>query len=148
MQKQYTGLHEQSDDHQENLLPSERKFGLTVGGISLAIGCFRWITLHLETPVTFLCVGVGAVLIALALLAPSKLRLANLLWAKLGLLLARIVNPVVMFAIFLVVFVPAALIMRLRGRDVLNLRGGGAAPSTWVNRVPPGPDPQGAINQF
>lgn len=106
------------------------------------------VTLHLETPVTFLCVGVGAVLLVLALLAPSKLRLANLLWAKLGLLLARIVNPVVKFAISLVSFIPAALVMRLAGRDVLNLRGGRDAPSTWVNRVPPGPDPQGAINQF
>ena len=92
--------------------------------------------------------GVGAVLIALALLAPSKLRLANLLWAKLGLLLAWIVNPIVMFAVFLVAFIPAALVMRLGGRDVLNLRGGKAAISTWVNRVPPGPDPQSAINQF
>lgn len=83
------------------------------------------VTLHLETPVTFLCVGVGAVLLVLALLAPSKLRLANLLWAKLGLLLARIVNPVVKFAISLVSFIPAALVMRLAGRDVLNLRGAG-----------------------
>ena len=53
--------------------------------------------------------------------APALLRPLNLLWFRFSMLLHRVVNPIVMFTIFAVVFVPGGLLMRL-WRDPLRAR--------------------------
>ena len=46
----------------------------------------------------------------------------NKLWFKFGLLLGRIISPVIMGIIFFFVVTPTALIMRIIGKDLLNLK--------------------------
>ena len=46
----------------------------------------------------------------------------NKLWFKFGLILGRIVSPIIMAIIFFLVVTPIGLIMRLLGKDVLNLK--------------------------
>ena len=46
------------------------------------------------------------------------LRPLNLIWLKFGLLLHKIVNPIVMGLLFYVVFTPMGFIMRLAGKDL------------------------------
>ncbi len=46
----------------------------------------------------------------------------NLLWFKFGLLLGKIVSPIVMGAIFFLVVSPIGIIMKLIGKDLLNLK--------------------------
>ena len=46
----------------------------------------------------------------------------NKLWFKFGLILGRIVSPIIMGIIFFLVVTPIGLIMRLLGKDVLNLK--------------------------
>ena len=55
----------------------------------------------------------AAILAAVSLIAPVSLKPINILWFQFGLLLHRVVNPVVMFAMFALVFVPAGMIMRI-----------------------------------
>ncbi|MBI3471788.1 MAG: hypothetical protein HY013_10570 [Candidatus Solibacter usitatus] len=86
--------------------------------------------------------------LALALIAPAVLHPLNLLWTKLGLLLARITNPIVTGLMFYVIFTPAALAMRLMGKDLLRLRPDPDADSYWIPRQPPGPPPETMRNQF
>ncbi|MCJ8159137.1 SxtJ family membrane protein [Sphingomonas sp. LaA6.9] len=142
------GLHERFAEHAVVRGPSERNFGFTVGGILTAIAAIRWFWVGSETPSTLIVATIGIVLIVLAALLPTALRLPNRMWTGLGLLLARIVNPVVMLLMFGIIFTPIALVMRLRGRDALRLRPGGRTTSTWVDRDPPGPKPETAIRQF
>src|SRR5438552_13534083 len=67
--------------------------------------------------------SVAAVLFAgAAWLRPSSLRALNRLWMKLGLLMHKVVNPVVMGLLFYATILPTGLVMRLRGRDLLRLK--------------------------
>ena len=46
----------------------------------------------------------------------------NLLWFKFGLLLGKIVSPFVMGIIFFVVVTPISILLKIFGKDVLNLK--------------------------
>ena len=75
----------------------------------------------------------AAILAAVSLIAPVSLKPINILWFQFGLLLHRVVNPVVMFAMFALVFVPAGMIMRI-WRDPLRSRRTTADSSYWIDR--------------
>jgi hypothetical protein len=81
-------------------------------------------------------------------LRPAWLHPLNQAWIKLGLLLGRIVNPIVMGLLFFVVVAPTALILRLLGKDPLRLSLDASTRSYWIDRRPPGPSPQTMSNQF
>ena len=46
----------------------------------------------------------------------------NLIWFKFGIFLGKIVSPFIMGVIFFLVVTPTGLIMRLLGKDLLNLK--------------------------
>jgi hypothetical protein len=52
-----------------------------------------------------------AMLAAVSLVAPVLLKPLNIFWFNIGLFLHRVVNPIIMFAVFAAVFVPAGAIM-------------------------------------
>jgi hypothetical protein len=131
---------------------SDRGFGLTVGGILLAIAAVR-AGLHLwdgTDPgwVEGTLAGVGLVLFGFGLVAPARLGPLNRAWMRLGLLLFKVVNPVVLGLIYVTSIVPIGLLMRVLGRDLLSLKFDRQAASYWVVREPPGPAPETMINQF
>jgi hypothetical protein len=89
----------------------------------------------------------GAFLIA-ALLLPGILHPLNIVWTRLGLLLHRITNPIILGVLFYVVFMPFGLVVRLVGKDLLRLRWDPQADSYWIPRDPPGPPPESMAKQF
>ncbi len=133
---------------------SDRGFGLTVGGILLAIACVRiglaWWSTGLIDPgwVDWSLGGVGLVLFVLGLLAPGSLSLLNRGWTALGLILFKIVNPVVLGVIFAVTIIPIGLLLRAFGKDPLRLKLDPSAESYWIPRDPPGPAPETMSQQF
>lgn len=127
--------------------PSNRGFGLTVGGILVLLGLWRWWGAGLG-PLAVLLLAAGIALVLGGWLRPGALAPLNRAWTRLGLLLGRIVIPVVMGAIYVLAFVPTGLVMRARGRDLLRLRREPDAASYWIERRPPGPAPDGMTNQF
>jgi hypothetical protein len=86
-------------------------------------------------------------LTAVSLFAPILLKPLNILWFQLGLLLHRVVNPVVLFAVFALVFVPAGMVMRI-WRDPLRSRRTTAASSYWIDRSENKDTTGSMINQF
>jgi saxitoxin biosynthesis operon SxtJ-like protein len=127
---------------------SDRGFGLTVGGILLLIVAVR-IWRHSGYGAIELVLGaVGLCLIVLALVRAQSLSGLNRAWTRLGLLLFKVVNPVVLALIYLVTIVPIGLIMRACGHDPLRLKRDPSASTYWVKREPPGPAPETMINQF
>ncbi|MCC5870727.1 MAG: hypothetical protein JJU27_19685, partial [Gammaproteobacteria bacterium] len=77
----------------------------------------------------------------------SVLQPLNVLWFRFGMLLARVVNPIVMFLIYIVTIVPFGLGARLFGKDLLRLRLDKSADTYWVDRAPPGPEPTSLEDQ-
>ena len=82
-----------------------------------------------------------------AWLKPSALRRLNVVWMKFGLLLHKVVNPIVMGLLFFGTIWPTGLVMRLRGKDLLRLKREPASSSYWIAR-PPGPQPETMKDQF
>lgn len=90
-----------------------------------------------------------AVLFALTAAArPAMLHGMNRVWMRFGVLLARVINPVIMALLFFLVLTPMAAMLRLRGKDPLRLRPQPDAPTYWIPRDPPGPEPATMADQF
>ena len=124
---------------------SERTFGLVFAGLFVIIGGRP--LLHHATPYWWALVLAVAFAIA-AFGAPATLRPLNWLWHRFGLLLHRIVSPLVMGAIFFLAVTPVALIMRLFGKDTLSLRLRRDLKTYWIARETPGSAPDSMKQQF
>ena len=60
--------------------------------------------------------------------------------AKIGLLLHKIVSPIVLGIMFFLVVTPLGFVMRALGKDLLRLKLERDAKTYWIHRTPPGPD--------
>jgi len=78
-------------------------------------------------------------LFVLAVARPSVLRFANRVWMKVGLLLGKVLNPVVTALLFFLVFTPAAVILRWMAKDLLSLKLNPQAKTYWIERSESGP---------
>ena len=130
----------------EDIKPSsDRSFGLVIATVFLLITF--WPLIRAE-PVRWWALAVAAVFAALALLWTAALAPLNKCWTKLGVLLYRIVSPIVLGLLFYVIVTPVALLMRVLGKDPLRLRREPDAASYWIDRMPRGPAPESMKNQF
>src|SRR5262245_51653457 len=124
---------------------SDRSFGLVVGSALFVIGLAP--VIRAGAP-RWWAVVAGGILLVLACVHPALLHGANLLWTRLGLLLNRVVSPIVIGLLFFFVFTPLGLLLRLFGKDPLRLRFDRTADTYWIKRDPPGPAPDSMANQF
>lgn len=92
--------------------------------------------------------GLAALFLAAGLLRPSVLHPFNLLWLRFGMLLHRVVNPIVMALLFYGTVLPTGLVMRMMGKDMLRLKREPETTSYWIVRQPPGPSPETMKDQF
>lgn len=77
------GAHEDFVEFGEVETPSDRKFGLTIGGLLLAFAALRWFLGHGGTA-TVLIASVGALLVLLGAAMPHLLGPLNRAWLTLG----------------------------------------------------------------
>jgi len=126
---------------------SDRAFGLTVGGILLAIVLYR-VVFHGAGWITTGLGAIGVLLVLFGVVAPARLAPLNRAWMKLGLLLSKVVNPLVLGLIYVTTIVPIGLIRRAIRRDPLGIDFDPSASTYWVRREPPGPAPETMKNQF
>lgn len=140
--------HESYTAHTEIKTASDKSFGLTVGGILAAIAVARWLWVGSLSWLMLVFLVVGLALVIVGLIRAELLAPLNRLWTKLGLVLFKVVNPVVMLLLFAVVIVPAGFVMRLARHDPMRRRFEPDAASYWIAREPPGPAPESLRNQF
>ena len=76
---------------------------------------------------------ISLVFLILGLVNSSILKPFNLLWFKFGMLLGRIVSPIVMALVFFFVVTPTGLIMKLFQKDLLKLKKK-SKKSYWIER--------------
>jgi len=124
---------------------SDRNFGLVMAAAATVFGCLP--LLRLAAPHWWL-IGIAAAFAAPALAFPRALHPLNYLWFRLGLLLHRVMSPLIIGAVFFLCVTPIGLIMRMLGKDVLSLRRRADLTSYWIVRDPPGPEPGTMTNQF
>ncbi|MBI3668541.1 MAG: hypothetical protein HY237_01995 [Acidobacteria bacterium] len=137
--------HEDISRRDEVTGTSDRSFGLVFASLFMIIALLP--LLHRHRVRTWALLLAGA-LFLMALLYPSALHAANRLWMRSGLLLSKIVNPVVMGLLFYAIVTPVGFLRSLFGSDPLRLRFDPQASSYWLDRRPPGPPPNTMANQF
>ncbi|SPF75403.1 hypothetical protein ALP8811_00390 [Aliiroseovarius pelagivivens] len=111
---------------------SDKSFGLVFGGATGLITLYLLIRGGSYWPITAL-LAVG--FFALAFVRPALLNPLNKLWFRFGLLLHSIISPVVMFLVFVIAFVPIALVFRLKGTDPLERQLDRSAQTYWKPRT-------------
>ena len=137
--------HERLTAEEEVRSGSDRSFGIVFAVVFALIALFP--LLH-GGSIRLWALAIAAVFAVLAFLWPKLLAPLNRLWFRFGLLLHKIVNPVVLGLMFFVIITPVAWITRLFGGKLLSLGYDKEAPSYWQRRTPPGPEPETIRNQF
>lgn len=124
---------------------STRSFGVVFAIVFGLIGLYPLLG---GFPVRLWALVIGGVFLFFAFFFSEVLQPLNRLWFRLGMLLASIVNPIVMFIIYVVTIVPFGLGARLFGKDLLRLKFQPTQSSYWEKRDPPGPEPDSLNHQF
>lgn len=98
---------------------SNKSFGLVFFIVFIIIAF--WPLLNNET-YRLWAILISLIFLILGLCNSKLLTPLNIFWFKLGILLGKIVSPVIMAIIFFVVVTPIAIIMRLLNKNLLNLK--------------------------
>tara|TARA_B100000614_G_scaffold224836_1_gene213975 strand:- start:172 stop:555 length:384 start_codon:yes stop_codon:yes gene_type:complete len=103
----------------KNAIPSNKNFGIVFAILFLVISF--WPLLKGEDLRNWSLV-IALIFLVLGLINSKILTPLNQLWFKFGLLLGRIVSPLIMGVIFFFVVTPIGFIMRILGKDLLKLK--------------------------
>src|SRR5262245_42486721 len=132
---------------------SERGFGIVFAVVFALIGIWPAVKIGWRPSfdpglLRWWSLAVAACFLAITFAYPLALRPLNRLWFRIGMLLSKIMTPIVMGLIFVLAVVPTAVIMRLRGYDLLRRKTDRQAKSYWIVREPPGPGRDTMRNQY
>jgi len=98
---------------------STRSFGIVFFILFLLIALYPTIN---SEGIRMWSVILSLIFLVLGLLDSKILTPLNKIWFKFGILLGRIVSPFIMGIIFFFVVTPIGLLMRILGKDLLNLK--------------------------
>jgi small neutral amino acid transporter SnatA (MarC family) len=138
-------LHENYSRDETVIGGSDRSFGIVMTFVFAVMSLLNW--WH-DGPSWRWTGGIAVLFLAATLLYPAALKPFNRLWLKFGLLLHKVVSPIVMALVFFGTVLPTGLIMRALGKDPLRLKRQSHANSYWIERRPPGPAPESMKDQF
>jgi len=124
---------------------SDRSFGIVFTAFFVIVALWP---LRAGAPMRFWAIAVAGVFLIATLTRPAVLHPLNAAWTRFGLLLGKLVSPVVIGVLFFLVVTPIAIMARLFGKDPLRLRLEPSATSYWIERQPAGPAPDTMTNQF
>ena len=112
---------------------SNKSFGIVFFIVFLLIAIYPLIN-NGELRIWSLIIAI--IFLILGLINSKVLTPLNKLWFKFGLLLGKVISPLIMGIIFFLVVTPTALIMRIIGKDLLNLKFNNKK-SYWIEKTGP-----------
>jgi hypothetical protein len=134
-----------SAGHAQPKMGSERNFGLVFAAVFALMGLAPLV--H-AGGVRLWPLPVAAAFLAVTAVRPGALAPLNRLWFRIGILLGKVMTPVMMGVLFFVVVTPVGLLMRLCGKDPLRLKREPAAKSYWLERSGLGLTAESLKDQF
>ena len=114
-------------------ISSNRSFGVVFFIVFLLIALYPVIN---NEEIRAWSLIVSLIFLILGLLNSKILNPLNQIWFKFGVLLGRIISPLIMAIIFFFVVTPIGLIMRTLGKDILNLRYN-TKKTYWIEKTGP-----------
>ena len=112
---------------------SNRSFGIVFFVVFLIISLYPIIN---NESIRLWSLIISLIFLILGIINSSLLSPLNKLWFKFGIFLGKIISPVIMGIIFFLVVTPIGIIMRLIGKDVLNLKYNNSK-SYWIEKTGP-----------
>ena len=137
--------HESYVREEETERPPDRQFGLVFTVVFTVLALWPLVS---GRPVRWWSAVAAAGFLVCALVVPGVLAPLNRLWLWIGLLLHRVVSPLVLGLVFFSTVTPIGLVLRALGKDPLRLTFDPAAPTYWIERRPPGPPGHTMPNQY
>ena len=112
---------------------SNRSFGIVFFTVFLLIALYPLIN---EENLRLWSLVISLIFLVLGLINSQILTPLNKLWFKFGILLGKIVSPIIMGIIFFFVVTPIGFIMRAIGKDLINLKYNNNK-SYWIEKTGP-----------
>ena len=98
---------------------SNRSFGIVFFIFFFIVGTYP---IFFQSELRIWSLIVSIIFLLLGIINSRFLTPLNLLWFKFGMLLGRIVSPIVMGLVFFLVVTPTGIIMRILNKDLLKLK--------------------------
>ncbi len=134
------------NDTKEVKLPPNKIFGGMFSAIFLVAAIY--FSLELSIICASLSVFLSIIIYVISLWAPALLSPFNYIWYRLGEILSRLVQPIVLGVIYYLILTPLGVITRIAGRDFLRLKGKESLNSYWIERSSANNDQNSFKNQF
>jgi hypothetical protein len=73
----------------------------------------------------------------ITIIKPNLFTFPNRLWIQFGILLGKIISPIIMFLVFFLIVTPTGNLIRIFGKDAMRLKktSNNNVNSYWINRV-------------
>ena len=120
-------------DHKDIKIGSNRSFGVVFFIVFFSISIYPLLK---DGNIRLWSLIISIIFLFLGLLNSNLLSPLNKLWFKFGLLLGKIVSPLIMGLIFFLVVTPIGIFMRLLKKDLLNLKFS-KINTYWINKSDP-----------
>jgi hypothetical protein len=104
-------------------------FGLTFFVLFLIIGLYP---LKSDGIFRIWSIILSLVFLIITIIRPNLFVFLNRLWVQFGLLIGKIISPIIMGFVFFFVVTPIGLLVRILRKDVMGLKRGES--SYWINR--------------
>jgi len=111
--------HEQLKDFQDSISISNKSFGIQLSAVLFIVFLIR-LYLKFFGVTELILILLSIFFIIISYLKPSFLNLIKVLFSKLAKLLAKIINPIIMFILYLLIFVPFGFILKIFRYDPLK----------------------------
>lgn len=109
---------------------SNRSFGIVFFVIFLLVAIYPLLN---SESIRLWSLIISIIFLLLGLINSRILTPFNHLWFKFGIILGKLVSPLIMYLIFFLVVTPIALFMKLLGKDILNLKKN-KNKTYWINK--------------
>ena len=110
---------------------SNRSFGILFFLVFLGFGLW---TLTKEMSPNIYLIIISAIFLILGLLNSKLLSPLNNLWIKFGEILGKVIAPIVMAVVYFLILTPISLLVRLFGKDLIEMKFNNNVKSYWIKR--------------
>ena len=119
---------------QKEKLPSNRNFGLVFFVFFLIIGLWPLLGTN---EIRYWSIFFSIIFFLLGIINSKLLNPLNKIWFNFGILLGKVISPLIMGIIFFLVVTPIGVIMRVIGKDILSLKYNKKNKSYWIEKNGP-----------
>ena len=110
---------------------SNRSFGILFFLVFIGFGL--WPLTKEMSPNIYLII-ISVIFLILGLLNSKLLSPLNNLWIKFGEILGKVIAPIVMAVVYFLILTPISLLVRLFGKDLIEIKFNNNVKSYWIKR--------------